>query len=95
MRSGDLIAIYHILNGHFRFELVDVFKLDVSGRREHLLKLYKPKSVNLCVELRLSVRVEIEWNRLPLSVVMAPLIKVFKRYLSHQYADELLSIRGT
>lgn len=81
MRSGQLVAVYHIPNGHFGAELGNWLKVDNSNRQEHSQKLYKPRKDDLRAALRISIRASNEWKTLPPSVSMVPSVELFKKLL--------------
>jgi len=86
---GDLIETFKILTGTENvnyskfFELADV----TSGLRGHSLKLFKPRCRTTVRQNFFSLRIVNEWNKLPLDVMEAPSINMFKNRLDQHWHD--------
>ena len=86
---GDLIETFKILTGREHvnyskfFELADV----TNGLRGHSLKLFKPRCRTTVRQNFFSLRIVNEWNKLPLDVMEAPSINMFKNRLDQHWHD--------
>nr|CAH8822191.1 unnamed protein product [Trichobilharzia regenti]CAH8832846.1 unnamed protein product [Trichobilharzia regenti]CAH8851638.1 unnamed protein product [Trichobilharzia regenti]CAH8868946.1 unnamed protein product [Trichobilharzia regenti]CAH8876533.1 unnamed protein product [Trichobilharzia regenti] len=84
---GDLILAYRILRNDFGANLSKLFLPSSTNQlRGHHLKVQKPRSNRLRLEIRFSHRIVNHWNSLPEHVVSAPSVDSFKARLDLLYA---------
>lgn len=79
----DMVMVYKIINNLVDLSPEEFFTFPTRETRGHPLKLSYPRFRLNCRKNFFSNRVVKVWNGLPESVVMAPSLSLFKKYLSN------------
>ena len=86
-RRGDMIAVYQLVHSGIDLDPSFFFApSDVRFTRGHPWKLAKPRAVTRVRRQAFSIRVINDWNGLPMGVVEASSINVFKARLDAHWA---------
>ena len=86
-RRGDMIAVYQMLHSGVDMDHTTFFKVSAeSTTRGHPWKINKPQALTRIRRNTFSVRVVNDWNALPLHVVSASTVNMFKARLDSHWA---------
>ena len=92
-RRGDVIRVYQLIHGGIDQDYTSFFAIDTQTRtRGHPWKICKPNAVSRARRNFFAVRVINDWNSLPVSVVSAPSLNIFKSRLDAHWAAYMFHV---
>ena len=95
-RRGNMIVMYKILNGFVRIDSKQLLSLrTVTLTRCHDSKIFKEHASKLCRINNFTQKSTNDWNSLPLEVISAATLNIFKNQLDIHWSNYQFAIPTT
>ena len=93
---GNMIVMYKIINGIIRIDSKQLLSLRTNTRtRGHDCKTFKEHATKLCRINNYTQKSTNDWNPLPLKVISAPWLSIFKNQLDIHWSNYQFAIPTT
>ena len=95
-RGGNMIVMYKILNGFVSIDSKQLLSLRTDTRtRGHDSKIFKEHATKLCRINNITQKSTNDWNSLPLEVISAASLNIFKNQLDIHWSNYQFAIPTT